>query len=294
VNRLSGLLPGGHWDVTGTRHRDVTVRPLSGVDEELLAEAGPADTAAAVTAVLHRCLVHLGDVDPITASVVRALPVGDREYLLVLLRRVTLGDRVRGDLFCPWPGCGERVGIDIHLPDLPVHEAEVDATTGRVTVVLTAADGVPGQVEVELRLPDGGDVEALSDFSRHDEPAATLALLTRLIHRIGSEQPPPHPAVAALPPAARAHLEAELERAAPGIERTVDVRCWGCGRGFEAPLDVRRYLLGPLVTDPDLLYREVARLAVHYHWSEAELMAMSRPRRQRYLDLALEDPEAGP
>ncbi|HEX7048849.1 MAG TPA: hypothetical protein VF188_01455 [Longimicrobiales bacterium] len=42
----------------------------------------------------------------------------------------------------------------------------------------------------------------------------------------------------------------------------------------------------------DALYREVHHLAFHYHWSEAEILAMTRSKRQRYLSLLAQHLEA--
>ena len=35
----------------------------------------------------------------------------------------------------------------------------------------------------------------------------------------------------------------------------------------------------------DTLYRDVHHLALHYHWSEGEILAMPRSKRLRYLSL---------
>lgn len=37
----------------------------------------------------------------------------------------------------------------------------------------------------------------------------------------------------------------------------------------------------------DRLYQEVHHLALHYHWSEAEILRLPRGKRQRYLGLLL-------
>ena len=38
----------------------------------------------------------------------------------------------------------------------------------------------------------------------------------------------------------------------------------------------------------DRLYTEVHHLALHYHWSERDILALPRGRRQRYLGLLVE------
>lgn len=286
---LSGLLPGGWWDASGRRHRAVETRALTGHEEETLGRAGGADTPAAVTAVLSACLVRLGDREPVDPDVVRALPVGDRDHLTVLLRRVTFGDLVRVHVSCPWAGCAEPVTVDVSLAELPVREAAVDGPVH--TVRLSAAAAGDGPREVDVRLPDGGDQEELTGLALRDPITATAALLARVVRRIGGDDAPGPEAVAALSPRARAEVEAELERVAPAVEPDVDVRCAGCGRAFVVPLDVRDCFFGELRAEQRVLPRDVHVLALHYHWSEAAILAMSRPRRQTYLDLLGEELE---
>ena len=54
---------------------------------------------------------------------------------------------------------------------------------------------------------------------------------------------------------------------------------------FSTPVDLHRFFFGELRTDNELLYQEVHYLAYHYHWSEAEIMAMPRTKRALYLDV---------
>ena len=61
--------------------------------------------------------------------------------------------------------------------------------------------------------------------------------------------------------------------------------CAGCGRTFVVPFDIPRFLLGELRTDSQLLYQEVHYLAFHYHWSEHEIMGMTRDKRRTYIDV---------
>jgi len=54
------LLPGGYWH-EGTRYRQAELRPLSGADEVVLAEASQALAPATLAIeVLRRCLTTLG------------------------------------------------------------------------------------------------------------------------------------------------------------------------------------------------------------------------------------------
>ncbi|MEV7323508.1 hypothetical protein [Streptomyces sp. NPDC093970] len=273
-----GVLPGGYWDRAGRLHREFELATLTGREEELLAGAHAAHPAALVTEVLSRCLARLGDISPVPPEVARQLLVADRQYLLLRLRRATFGDRVAADLVCPWPDCGRRVSIGFSIDGVPVEEARERAPAHTIT----ASDGT----EIAFRLPTGADQEELSDHLAVNEAETLTGLLARCVLRIGGQDGPPgREAVAALPAAVRAEVEQAMRERAPSVEQTLEAECPECGRTFLAPFDVHRFFFGELRTDAGALYREVHYLAYHYHWSETEIMAMTRDRRHTYIDV---------
>jgi hypothetical protein len=208
---------------------------------------------------------------------------------MLLLRRVTFGDQVRANLFCPWEGCAERVSVDFSLADLDVQEAATDRPVHVMQLTPNATGGE--SVELGVRLPDGEDQEELSALALRDEAAALTALLARVVRRIGADERPSPERVAMLSPLARAEVEAELERVSPRVDCDLELRCAECGRGFIAPLDPHDCFFGELRAERGLLHREVHFLAFNYHWSESEIMAMPRPRRHAYVDLLAEEIE---
>jgi hypothetical protein len=75
----------------------------------------------------------------------------------------------------------------------------------------------------------------------------------------------------------------------PQAEIELDAACPECGHAFAVPFDSARYVLEEMAQGADGLYREVHTLASHYHWSEAEILAMTGRQRRRYLSLIAED-----
>jgi len=179
-----GVLPGGYFDAAGRLHRDFDLAVLTGREEELLTQAHHPRPTALVTEVLSRCLRRLGDISPVPSSVARDLLVGDRLYLMLQLRRATFGDRVRADLACPWPGCGERVSLDFAISGVPV-EAPPQPGPVHVMTLSAAAAGCDDR-QVAFRLPTGADQEELSELVDDNEGMALTALLVRCVRRIGT------------------------------------------------------------------------------------------------------------
>jgi hypothetical protein len=290
MDQATVRLPGGWWDPSGRLQRDAVLVTLTGRDEEQLSQLRGQETASLVTQVLSRCVQRLGDVSPVPAGVVRELLVADRDYLLLRLRQATFGSRIRADLFCPWAECGERMSVDFSIDELPVRESARKGpvyamTLSPAALARSAGAGDLGGGEVAFRLPTGADQEDLSGLLATGEAHALTMLLTRCIERLGALVTPGADAVAALSGLARAEIEAEMLRAAPMVEQEIETACATCHRAFATPVDLRRFFFGELRTDNELLYREVHYLAYHYHWSEAEIMAMPRTKRTLYLDV---------
>src|SRR4051812_26138235 len=76
------------------------LRALSGREEEWLARHRDAPSALTVTRLLDACLMALDGAET-TGDVARRLLVGDRDYLILALRRMTLGDGFQGVVACP-------------------------------------------------------------------------------------------------------------------------------------------------------------------------------------------------
>lgn len=273
-------VPGG-FDDDGRWCRTVRLRPWCGQDEAALVEdlAG-ATPAARATQLLARCLAPHGAPSPVDVALARSLSLGDREALLLHLHRITLGERLSCLLACP--SCGARLDLDLHIADLLVppygyekseHEAEL------------RAEG--GTVRVRFRLPNGGDQEAAANVLNDEgEAAAVRFLLERCVRSIESEG---GGRLSDVPLALAPHLSEVMARRDPQAEIELDAVCPDCGQSFAAPLDAARYVQEEMAQGADALYREVHALASQYHWSEAEILAMTGRQRRRYLTLIAED-----
>ena len=157
-----------------------------------------------------------------------------------------------------------------------------------MTLSAAAADG-DRPIEVVLpaahrRRPGG----AIAVCWRATRRAALTALLARCVQRIGPHDD--HRTRSQIAGAVRALASAEIEAAhgaagAEGRRRRWTPRCAECGRAFTAPFDVQRFFFGELRTDATCSTSEVHYLAYHYHWSEREIMAMTRDKRQKYIDV---------
>jgi hypothetical protein len=280
-NAATVTLPGGVW-LDGMRHQEAGLRPLTGEDEAFLVEVGASLLPARlVTALLARCLMHIGPLDAVSAEFVRSLTVGDREALLLHLRRLTLGERMECVLSCPQTDCGEKLDLTLGASDLlvPVY---ADAREWYERPVAENGD----VYQVRFRLPTGADQEAAASLVRDDPQAAADLMLHRCVERVtrngDDESITDWPAaISQQVPALMAELDAQAEL-------VLNLTCPACERTFPATFDTAAYFFRELAHRASRLHQEVHLLALYYHWSEADILSLTAKRRQRYVEVLVD------
>ena len=288
----SFLLPGGYVDADCELLREVEIAALSGQDEELMSSRQAISNPALLTVLLSRCVRRLGPVSPVSAELARRLLVTDRQFLLLKLRQMTFGDHVQATVQCPWERCRKKVDIEFFLHDIPVRESiEKGPLYTRDLSSEAAFSNEHGERfrEVVFRLPTGEDQEALAHLIEENETTALALLLARCIRRLGPLHDPGPEVIDRLSPLARAEIERHMEDAAPQIDLTLAAHCPECDGEFAVPFDLQGFFLAEGQTSRELLYREVHCLAYHYHWSEHEIMALSREKRRKYIALLADE-----
>jgi hypothetical protein len=259
-------LPGGLM-VGDRRLGQAELRPLTGHEEDWLARHRGLPSALATTSILGACLVALDDAAA-SGDLVRRLLVGDRDYLIFALRRMTLGDRFEGVLPCP--ACAAPMDIGFGADDVPVEPRP--QTAASYTLPLAGA----GARTIRFRLPTGGDQEAVLGL---EGGAAVQALLERCVLDDGGA------------PLASVEREAVIEamdRLAPQLDLELDLTCPECGHAFLLPFDITTFFFHEMGIDGGQLLRETHALALSYHWSQAEILSLGRDRRRAYLRLLRE------
>jgi hypothetical protein len=264
-------LPGGYVDPSGVVHREFELSPLTGRDEEYLcAMAGNALSAHVVTGLLGRCIRRLGSLRAMSEEVAREMLVGDREYVVMKIRQITWGRTVNAVLRCPSKECNKPMDVMVSLHEMAAEPRPVKSRYFRKRL-----RSIPSTT-IKFRLPTGADQEALTGFT--DEGRAVTTLLARCTGLAESE-------VEVLPEAARREIEEHMEKLAPQADFELETTCPECGRLFLGQAGWPAHCLSEMVSQSAILEHDIHFLAWHYHWSESDVLTMTRTKRRRYVDL---------
>ena len=136
-------LPGGIYEPFMDVIRTAEIRELNGADEEAIARIS--DPGKALLMILERATVKIGD-KPASKEVLDEMLAGDREMLLLAIRKVTFGTEVTYEFPCPQCGVSQDFVVDlnedIEIKKLDESELEFSVECNVGTVVLNLPTGV--------------------------------------------------------------------------------------------------------------------------------------------------------
>lgn len=259
-------LPGGLVLDDNRRLEDAELQPLTGRDEDWLAAHPAIPSASATTHLLSSCLVRIGDEKP-SIQLVRRLLVGDRDYLILQLRRITLGDEFQAVFRCP--ACGGNMDVNFDTKDVPV-TFRAQAVADHWIQLDSAANP---ERTVRFRLPCGADQEAVLGLNLQ---YAAEVLLDRCVLDNGGIP---------LSSDEREAIANTMDQLAPQVDLELDLACPECENRFMTPFDTTAFFFSEMKINARQLLREIHSLAFYYHWSEAEIVSLRRDRRRAYLGL---------
>lgn len=165
-------LPGGLL-VGGVLITDAEVQELTGEHEEALAKAR-GNASRFIRTLLGCGVVSIGD-EKATPTLLKDLSIGDRETLILGIRRATFGDDVElTGYVCT--GCDTAIDIPISLDAIPVKK--LDEPERQVYEVPLRKGG-----KAFVRIPNGHDQEFVLESDALTESEQNTLILSRAVIR---------------------------------------------------------------------------------------------------------------
>ena len=200
------------------------VRELNGADEEAIAKA--ADTGKALLTILERATVKLGG-KPADSETLDMMLSGDRELLLLTIRRVTFGDEItfEGNL-CSKCTDTQKITVDLNK-DVPLRKLEGDRT-----FTVKGKSGV-----FELMLPNGSVQKQLVNSANKTTAELDTLVLKGCVKSINGNPVIDADSVRQLPIKDRRDILKAISDRNPGPQlNDVTKSCPNCGSEVPLPL----------------------------------------------------------
>jgi hypothetical protein len=270
-------LPGGYWH-EGVRIRQVRVRAVAeedvNVSDDLALLACSIDR---VSALLARCVTN-HEVPQENESWLSELSLGDREALLLEIRRLTFGDRIPCTLKCP--SCLQMMDFELPARQLLLSIPESTPEFHEETFVVSVTRWL-----VRFRLPRASDLEAALVTNGASKPEeAASAVLRGCVDWVMRESEGLAPA-SEWPAGLEEQISARMAELDPQAEIALHLECPACQHGFSSTFDIADYFFRELESRQMQLLYDVHHLALAYHWSESDILRMTPRKRKLYLEL---------
>jgi len=223
------ILPGGLLAKDGSLIKYGEVRELNGMDEEAISKAGSAGKALA--AMLQRGVISLGT-NPVDKADLDQLLSGDRDALLIGIRRVTFGDTVDYEFPCPHCNTDLEVAVDL-VKDVPVKELD-DPINDRTFTYMSKKHGA-----IVVGLPTGAVQKKLVENSDKTNSELNTILLAGCLKSINGEPSLGASTALTLGMADRDEVINEIIKRNPGPRLgEVKTTCEACGEDIPLPLSL--------------------------------------------------------
>lgn len=111
-------LPKGYVDAKGQLHREVTIREITGADQEgMLNPQLRNNPAKMLTALLARVITRLGTLEgrQVDTTVTAGMLKSDRDFLILKLKEIDSGPEMDIDVECP--DCGKKFKAMLDISD---------------------------------------------------------------------------------------------------------------------------------------------------------------------------------
>jgi hypothetical protein len=260
--------------------KNIKIRPLVGFDEDLLNQMETKDLSYPIKTshILSRIITFGNEEnccgDNMILDRVRNLTIGDRAYLMFLLRQLTFGDIICFDVECS--SCKNTMTITLSIsellasliPNQKESNVTVDDNTGIYHV--NFSDCV-----AEIRLLNGIDQEYISSQNITETNLLHSCILN--IDSLGLEKLSDNDFVN--------FINSTLSNLDPLSDIILTQDCPSCNASFQVPFIIEDFYFKEIRSRKNNLEFEVHWLALNYHWSESEILSLPIAKRRRYVEL---------
>jgi hypothetical protein len=223
------ILPGGFLAKDGSLIKYAEVRELNGMDEEAVSKAGSAGKALA--AMLQRGVISIGS-NPADKADLDQLLSGDRDALLIGIRRVTFGDTIDMEITCPHCTTELEVTVDL-IDDIPVKSMD-DPINDRTFTYMSKKHGA-----VVVGLPTGAVQKKLIENAEKTSSELNTLLLAGCLKSLNGEPSIGATTALTLGMGDRQAIITEILTRNPGPRLgEVKTTCEACGEDIPTPLSL--------------------------------------------------------
>ena len=238
----------GYKDKDGVTHKEFTLREMTGKDEEAIHKSDVKSNGSKIVSVLlSRCVTRIGTLTPKSLGkqkweeLIKSLFTGDQDYMLIQLRKLSIGEEIELNHVCPNKDCKAKLNTV-----LSVDELEVVPFSGERVIEFELPRGSTDRKGVlhktgTLRLPTGLDREVLTPLAKTNLAKAETVMLTRLC-KFDDGAYVDDDVLSSLSIRDREYLQKLLQEHFFGVKLETEITCDSCGESFMGSFNASNFI----------------------------------------------------
>lgn len=239
----------GYKDSDGVTHKEFTLREITGKDEEAIHKSDvKGNSSKVVSILLTRCVTRIGTLTPKSVGgrakweeIIKSLYVGDQDYMLLQLRKISIGEELEVDHICPNKECKAKLHTILDIDELDIipfgEEREIEFELPRG---YKDKKGVVHSTGT-MRLPTGLDREILTPLAKTNLAKAETVMLTRLC-KFDDGAYIDEDVMSSLSIRDREYLQKLLQEHYFGVKLETEVVCDSCGESFMGTFNASNFI----------------------------------------------------
>ena len=228
----------GVKDKDGNVHLDAEIREMTGIDEEDIQKPDVrSNMGRIITTVLRNCVVRIGTLEKSSMKltewekVIKGLFLGDRDLLMMEVRKFTYGEDLEMPFKCPQ--CKQEGKHILEWDEIETNPLTVDPYSVPFSLKKGARNKDGERVkEGILRMPTGQDQELLDSVARKNMGQANTTLITRCVTSLGDVRLSTK-TFKELGSVDREAIVQEIAENSFGPEFKIEIDCPSCGERFD-------------------------------------------------------------
>lgn len=239
----------GYKDPNGVTHKEFTLREMTGRDEEAIHKSDVKNNGSkVVSTLLTRCVTRIGNLTPKSVGgrdkwekIIKSLYVGDQDYMLIQLRKLSVGEDIEVNHVCPNGDCKTKLNTIVSVDEL-----EVVPFHGVREIPFELPRGHKDKKGVRhttgtMRLATGLDREILTPLAKTNLAKAETVMLTRLC-KFDDGAYVDDDVMSSLSIRDREYLQKLLQEHYFGVKLEIEVTCDSCGETFMGTFNASNFI----------------------------------------------------
>lgn len=236
-------LPVGYVDKDGTLHKTVKLREMTGlVDEAIADQKVRGNPGKMVTEAIFGVLESVGTIKNITKDIVRNLNNADRDFIMLMNHKYSLGDEVEWEGNCE--KCGDKFEASIHINNLETKYMTQDEPKLFEVVLPKGIADAEGKLHKKLTvsMPNGIVQEKVVPILQQNPNQAVTQMLSLITEDIEGMEYWNIETFQKMSKKDRKHIADTLRKIEVGVDLAPMVSCATCGHAQKSTIPVMTLL----------------------------------------------------